>query len=198
MATSDILVSGAWFWYAPEDTAFPDETTIGVGASWGGAWEWVGTTTAPLGMNIATEEFEVDIQQSTVAVLQSITSEEITLSTTLAEMTAENMQLLFGGNITTTAAGVGQKGYTELKAGGRTQRTVYSVGFEVRHTLTDGTLMPLRLFFHRATLALGGDIPFDKGAPSGIPITITVLADTAQATDEQLFVWQKVTAVATG
>ena len=196
MAQADILVSGAWLWLAPEGTASPDETSVIVGASWGGLWYWLGLTTAPLTVNITSEEFEVDVQQLTTAIMQSITSEEITLSTTLAEMNAINLQYLFGGNITTTAPGVAQKGFTELKAGGRTQRTVYKVGFEARHVVA-GVLQPIRLFFHRATLALGGDIPFDKGAVAGVPIEITVLADDSQATDEKIFSYQKVTAAAT-
>lgn len=195
MAQSDIMVSGAWLWYAPEGEGFPDETSIDVGDDWGGNWEWLGLTTAPLTMNLESEEFEVDVQQLTVAVLQSITSEEIVLSTTLAEMTALNLDLLFGGNITVTAAAALQKGYTELKFGGRTQRNVYAVGFEVRHTVL-GVLQPLRLFFYRATFSLGGPIPFDKGAPSAIPVNVTILADDEQLTDEKLGVWQKVTAAA--
>lgn len=197
MAQTDILVSGAWLWYAPEDEPRPDETSIDVGEDWGGNWDWLGLTTTPLTLNLASEEFEVDVQQLSTAILSSITSEEITLTTTLAEQTAAYLELLFGGNITTTAAGASQRGYTELKFGGRTTRTVYSVGFEVIHTIANGTRLPLRLFFHRAQLTLSGDIVYDKGGVAGLPISITVLADDAQATDEKLGVWQKVTAEAT-
>lgn len=197
MATSDILVSGAWLWYAPEDEAFPDETDIDVGEAWGGNWEWLGTTLTPLAMSTETETFEVDVQQFTTPVLQSIISEGVTLTVTLAEQTADILQLLDGGNITTTAAGASQRGYTELRSGGRTQRTVYSAGFEVKHSLPDGTLLPLRLFFHRVTFARAGETAYDKGAAAGIPIEITVLADSAQPAGEALYVWQKVTAEAT-
>lgn len=197
MAQTDILVSGAWLWYAPEDEARPDETTVDVGDDWGGNWEWLGLTTTPLTLNLASEEFEVDVQQLSTAILSSITSEEITLTTTLAEQTAAYLELLFGGNITTTAAGASQRGYTELAFGGRTSRTVYSVGFEVIHTIASGLRLPLRLFFHRAQLTLSGDIVYDKGGVAGLPISITVLADDAQATDEKLGIWQKVTAEAT-
>jgi hypothetical protein len=197
VAASDILVSGAWLWYAPEGEPFPDETTIEVGDDFGGNWEWVGLTLEPLSFATDTETFEVDVQQLTTPVLQSIISEDITLTTTLAEQTAVLLQLLDGGNITTTAAGASQRGYTELRSGGRTQRTVYTVAFEVKHSLPDGTLLPLRLFFHRATFARAGDSSYDKGAAAGIPIQITVLADDTQPAGENLYVWQKVTAEAT-
>lgn len=197
MAQSDILVSGAWLWYAPEGEAFPNDTTVDVGDDWGGNWEWVGLTTEPLTQEVNTTTFEVDVQQLTTPIMQSITEERMTLTTTLAEQTAELLQVLDGGNITVTPAGAGQRGVKELASGGRTTRTTYTVGFEVKHTLTDGTILPLRLFFHRATFARGGGVPYGKGAVSGIPISIEVLADDSQADDEKLYVWQKITAEAT-
>lgn len=194
MAQSDILVSGAWLWYAPEDEPLPDETTIDIGDDWAGNWEWLGLTTEPLTLNLSAEEFELDVQQLSTPILSSITSEVVTLTTTLAEQTAENLALIFGGNITTTAAGAAQRGYTELAFGGRTVRTIYSVGFEVIHTTAAGLRFPLRLFFHRAQISLAGDISYNKAGVAGLPITITVLSDDAQAADEKLGIWQKVTA----
>ena len=197
MATSDILVSGAWLWYAPEGTAFPDPDDIDVGEDWGAAWDWAGLTTEPLTQAVDTTTFEVDVQQSNLPVLQSITSEDMVLTTTLAEQRAELLQLVDGGNIYTTAAGAGQHGIKELRAGGRTQRTVYSVGFETRYALPNGTLVPIRLFFFRATFARGGGVAYDKGAAAGIPIEVTILADTSQDAGEQNYIWQKVTALPT-
>lgn len=195
MAQSDILVSAAWAWYGPEGEPEPDETTIGVGEDWGGNWEWFGLTTTPLTLNLSTTEFSVDVQQLSTPVLSAITSEDYTLATDLAEMTAINLKLLFGGNIVTTPPGAGQAGVTTLRFGGRTARTVYKLGFEAKVPQPDGSLLPLRLFFHRAQFSLGGAIAFDKGAVSAIPLAVKVLADESQPEDEKLAVWQKVTAV---
>lgn len=197
MGAENILVSGAFIWIAPEDTSIPDETTISAGEDWGGAWDYMGLTTAPLTLNSNTTEFSVDVQQLSTPVLSAITSEDLSLNTTLAELTAENLQLVFGGNITTTAAGAAQVAYKELKAGGRTQRAVKMLGFEGKTALTSGTLVPVRWFFHRVQISLGGNMNFDKGAASGIPITIKVLSDDAQAEDEKLFIFQRVSAVQT-
>jgi len=197
MAQSDILVSGAWIWIAPEDTNIPDETTIAAGEDWGGAWDWLGLTTAPLTLNVNTTEFSVDVQQLPTPVLSSITAEDLSLATTLAELTAENLQLVFGGNITTTPAGAAQAGYVELAAGGRTQRAVKMLGFEGKTPLSNGTLVPVRWFFHRVQISLGGNMAFDKGAASGIPITVKVLSDDSQDEDEKLFLFQRITAVQT-
>ncbi len=197
MAQSDILVSGAWLWFGPEGEPEPDDTLVGVGDDWGGNWEWLGLTTTALTLNQTTTEFSVDVQQLSTPVLSAITSEEYTLGTDLAEMTAENLQLLFGGNIVTTAAGAAQTGVIDLRFGGRTQRTVYKVGFETKHALPNGTLLPLRVFFHRAQMSLGGDVAFDKGAVAAIPLSIKVLSDDSQAESEKLAHWQKVFATAT-
>jgi hypothetical protein len=197
MAQSDILVSPAWLWYAPEGEGNPDETTVDVGDDWSGNWTWLGLTTAPLTLSTSSTEFSVDVQQLTTPILSSITSEQVTIKTTLAEQTAENLKLLFGGNISTTSAASGQKGFTELAFGGRTSRTVYKFGFEVKTLLDDGTEEPLRLFFHRGQITQNGDMVFDKGGVAAIPIQITVLSDDSQDTDEKLGVWQKVTAKAT-
>lgn len=197
MAQSDILVSGAWVWIAPEGEGNPDETTISVGEDWGGNWEWLGLTTAPLTLNVNTTEFSVDVQQLSTPVLSAITSEDYTAATTLAELNAENLQLIFGGNITTTPAGAAQAGFSELKFGGRTQRTVYKLGFEAKTPLASGVLVPVRMFFHRTQLSLGGAMNFDKGAASGIPLSIKVLSDDQQSEDEKLAIFQRVTALQT-
>lgn len=197
MAQSDILVSGAWLWFGPEGESDPDETTVGVGDDWGGNWEWLGLTTTALTLNQATTEFSVDVQQLSTPILSAITSEDYTLATDLAEMTAENLQLLFGGNIVTTPAGASQVGVIDLRFGGRTQRTVYKIGFEMKHALADGTLLPLRIFFHRVQMSLGGDIAFDKGAVAAVPLSIKVLSDDSQDENEKLAHWQKVFATVT-
>ena len=162
---NNIIVSPAWLWYAPELEPLPDDTTVEVGDDWGGNWEWVGMTTTPLAQAVATTTFEVDVQQSATPIAQSITEERMTLTTTLAEMTPTLLQLLDGGNLTVTAPGAAQVGKTVLKAGGRTVRATYKVGFETVRVI-NGVRLPLRWFFHRATFSRAGDVPFGKGAVS--------------------------------
>ena len=193
----NIISQPAWLWYAPLDEPNPNPNSIGVGDDWGGNWDWVGLTTEPLVENDETEEFEIEVQQLTSAVLSEITSESKTLTTTLAEQTAILMQLLEGGNITVTAAGASQVGMEELKSGGRTARTRYKVGFETIAVDDDGNRLPLRVFYHIATFSKGGGTSYGKGAVAGVPISIRVYPDTSQATDEQLKHWQRVLAPAT-
>lgn len=195
MAQEDIFVSAAWAYYAPVGTASPPPT-LAAGATWPVAWKFFGLTTTPLTLNLATTEFSVDVQQLSTPILSAITSEDFTLATDLAEMTAVNLQLLFGGNITNVVAASGTPASTTLEFGGRTQRTVYKLGFESRVAQPDGSLLPLRLFFHRVQFSLGGAIAFDKGAASVVPLSVKVLSDDSQAPDEKLAVWQRVTAPA--
>jgi hypothetical protein len=199
MAQSDILVSAAWAYYAPEGTAEPPPT-LAAGAAWPVAWTFFGLTTSPLTLNLSTTEFSVDVQQLSTPVLSAITSEDYTLATDLAEMTAINLQLLFGGNIVTVPPASSIPGSDTLRFGGRTQRAIYKLGFETRlaepGAAPGDPLLPLRLFFHRTQFSLGGAIAFDKGAASAVPLSVKVLADDSQPTDEKLAVWQKVTASA--
>lgn len=193
---TNIIVSPAWLWYGPENEPEPDDTDIDVGDDWGGNWDWVGLTITPLTLGVNTTTFEVDVQQFTTPVAQSITEERMTLGTTLAEINATLLALLDGGNTIVTPAASGQRGKTEHRAGGRTTRTTYKVGFETIRVIADGTRLPMRWFFYRATFSRGGEVPFGKGAVAGIPISIEVLADTTQSEDEKLYLFQQMTAEA--
>lgn len=199
MAAGDprnIISQPAWLWYAPLGEANPNPNSIDVGDDWGGNWNWLGLTTEPLVETDEVTTFDIEVQQLTSAVLEEITGENKTLTTTLAEQTAEIMQLLEGGNITVTPAGVGQVGVTDVKTGGRTARTRYKVGFETIAVDDDGNRLPLRVFYHIATFGKGGGTSYGKGAVAGIPISIRVYPDTTQDPDEQIKHWQRVTAPA--
>lgn len=191
-----IIVSPAWAWYGPEEEPEPDDTDIDVGDDWGGNWDWLGLTTEPLTQEVDTTTFEVEVQQFTTPVAQAITSERMRLTTTLAELTPTLLALVDGGNTTTTPAAVGQRGKVEHRAGGRTERVTYKIGFEVIHVLADGTRLPLRWFFHRGTFSRAGATPFGKGVVAGLPISIEVLADSTQSEDEKLYLYQKMTSEA--
>src|SRR5687767_11402567 len=126
----NIISQPAWTWYGPVGEPNPSPNTIAVGDDWGGNWEWLGLTTEPLVETDDIATFEIEVQQITAPVLEEITGESKTLTTTLAEQTATLIQLLEGGNITVTPAGASQVGMEEVKSGGRTARTRYKVGFE--------------------------------------------------------------------
>lgn len=193
MATENILVGYAKIWYAPVGTAFPDETTIGYGTAWGGAWTYLGDTLEPLELAVDRETFEVEIQQSNSPVKQSITKQTINLNTTLAEHTVVNLQLAFLGTASSTASGSGQKPYSQLAFGGETAPDVYAWGFEVLYQTSANVNEPVRYLFWKGSLSLNGNISFDKGAAAGIPVSIIMLADTTKPSGIQTGYVQQVT-----
>lgn len=193
MAVENILIGYAKIWYAPVGTSFPDETSVAYGASWGASWTYLGDTLEPLTLNVDRNVFDVEIQQSNVPVKQSITKQTIALKTTLAEHTITNLQLAFLGTASSTASGASQKPYSQLQFGGETNPSYYAFGFEALYQTSANSNQPVRYLFWKGSLTLDGNINFDKGAAAGIPINITVLADTSKPTGFQTGIIQQVT-----
>lgn len=185
MATQDIVIGYAKIYYSAVGTSLPDETTVAYGGSWPVGWSYLGDTTEPLTMAVDREVFDVEIQQSNSPVKQSITKQNITLKTTLAEHTITTLQLVFLGTASSTASGSGQKPYSQLIFGGETSPAIYQWGFEALYQTSTNANEPLRYFFWKGSVSLDGDIPFDKGAVAGVPVMITVLADTTKAAGQQ-------------
>lgn len=199
MAVADILVSPVNIYYAPYGEAIPDETSIDYDEAWGGNWTNLGFTTAPLTMQWDEELFELELEQLTNPVKGMKTKEGLMFETTLAELTAANLKLALGSTstISTTAAGAGQKGYSQFAFGGEVNLPVYAFGFEGFTLDANNNKLPKRIFVYRASFSLGGNLEFTKRAAAGIPLRIRAWADTTQTAGQQLAIFQSVTAVAT-
>jgi hypothetical protein len=116
------------------------------------------------------------------------------IETTLAELTAANLNLLMDGVVTTTAAGAAVRGSEILKAGGKTSITEYAWGFEGLYKL-DGTIqLPIRVFFYKGVATLNGQLQFGKRVAAGLPIQITALLDSTKTLGQQMIEIQKMTA----
>lgn len=199
MAVTDILISPVNIYYAPYGATVPDETSIDFDEAWGGTWVNLGYTTAPLTMQFDEEVFELELEQLTNPVKGMKVKENMVFETTLGELTAANLKLALGSTstITTTAAGAGQKGYQEFGFGGEVNLPVYAFGFEGFTLDTSNNKLPKRIFVHRASFSLGGNLEFTKRAVAGIPLRIRAWADTTKTAGAQLATFQSVTAVAT-
>ena len=193
MTTENILIGYAKIWYAPVGEAFPDETGVAYGVAWGGNWAYLGDTTEPLTLAVDRTVFDVNIQQSNVPVKQSITQQTINLQTTLAEHTITALQLVFLGTPSSAASSTNQRAYSQLTFGGETAPALYAWGFEALYKTAANVSLPVRYLFYKGSLTLNGNIPFDKGAVAGIPVQITVLADTTKAIGAQTGIIQQVT-----
>lgn len=198
-SASDILVAEANILYAPKGTAFPDETSVDWNdfASWHANWVHLGYTSEPARMGYTYDTFELEVEQTTQPVIQRKVRERFTIDFVLAQFDGDNLALVTGGANVDTAAGAGQKAWSQVKAGGDTNLNEYLFAIEGYRPDSGNTKQPVRIFVHRATLRLNGNIQFSKNAGTTVPVQITGLADTSKTVGEQLFEAHIVTAPAT-
>ena len=197
-SAGNILKSGAAIWYAPVGEARPDETTVNAGAAWGGNWARVGFTKAPLAFKFSQEitRFMTEEMLGPVAVRKI--GQGLELETVLAEITADYMNLVTGGQSTVaaTAAGASQKGYSQFNMSNSARITSYAIGFEGVQWDSADVQLPLRIFLDNAFFILNGDLEFSKKNDdyTGVPLRVVSLTPTES---DFLFTWQQVTAPAT-
>lgn len=178
---SNILKSGAIAYIAPESTAFPDETTIAAGVSWGASWARLGFTKEPLKLAYEAEHHDIEVEEFLGAVGRKKIGEKAMIETVLSELIADYLKYATDGTVTTTAAGAAQKAFSELLIGNDSEKTVYTLGFEgVRYNAT-GVALPQRFGFYRCTLTLNGELQFSRRDDdhTGVPLQAQALANTS-------------------
>lgn len=196
---ANILKTGAVLWYAPTGETVPDETSVAFGGAWGGNWARVGYTKEPLALIYTDTRHSIKVQEVLGVVREFRIEEDAMLETVLAELTGAYLQLAAGGQgtLASTAAGAGQKAYEQITLGGEEEITEKSWGFEGIYLDASGNDFPVRVFVHKGTAKINGNIEFSKKSDDyvGIPIQIHVLADTSSS--DRMFTFQRVTAAAT-
>lgn len=199
MAVEDIMIGPVRIFSADLGTALPDESTVGYGDDWPVGWTELGFTEegTPLSMNQERELHEASAQQVTGPLKRRVTSERVTLETTVIEINSSNWLLAYGGTKTTTPAGVGQVGFDEIKKGSDFFVEEKMWAFEGMRVDANGNKLPLRMFLHKATAVVGGALQFGKATTSGIALRVEALQDPSQAPGEEFYVVHIVTAPAT-
>ncbi len=194
MSVSDILMSPAKIYYAPTGTALPNPNSVGYGTAWGGSWVDLGYTLTPITVGYKQDTFQLEVEQITLPVKGLITKEEVSIETTLAEISAANMALAFGGQVGTTGAGTSQVALEELKSGGSSSITYYAWGLEGLYVDSSNNQLPVRILIYRGSATLNGNLTFSKKQAVGIPLQIMAWADTTKTAGQQLWAFQKTTA----
>jgi hypothetical protein len=194
MAVADILLSPAKIYYAATGTALPNPNSVAYGTAWGGTWADLGYTLTPITVGYSQDIFKLEVEQVTLPLKGLITMEEVTIETTLAEITAANMALAFGGSVGTTAATTAQVALEELKSGGSPSISYYAWGLEGLYVDASNNQLPVRMLIYRGSATLNGSLQFSKKAAVGIPLSITAWADTTKTAGQQLWTFQKTTA----
>lgn len=193
-AVGDILTAGATMWKAPLGEPFPDETSVPKGADWGGNWDQLTVLSDPLTLEYSEVMTEAHEQDSLSKVEAWITEERHTLRSATMRITGDLLALLMRGTNTDTAAGGSQKAFSQVVGGGNPIITKYAIGFEgYRPDDTDGTLQPVRWFYHKASFHFDRGFTLSKDDKTRIPFVIHTYADTSQSDGEQLFVYDIVT-----
>ncbi|MBK8987383.1 MAG: hypothetical protein IPM39_15120 [Chloroflexi bacterium] len=198
MSTADIIIGPARVFHAAVGTVLPADS-LAYGAAWTSptGWTEIGLTKTPITMNRDLTTVDVMVEQSTLPVKRVATEEKVAFETTLAEITADLLQLAMGGTVTDTAAGASQVGKEELVAGGAAILPEYTWAIEGLYETAAGVKFPIRLQIYRATVVLNGELQFGKADATGIPLRIDALGDLTKAVGAQLFKFVKVLAAAT-
>lgn len=188
---ADIMHGPVVLHRAPVGTT-PPADSVGLGGAWPAGWVAFGFTKEPLSANYEFGEDEITVQEALTAVKRFKTKEDLTLKTTLAELTPANMAIATSGTATTTAAGVGQHGKDELVVGGESVIDEYAWGFEGTYTDSVGVTFPVRLFVWKGTAKMSGVQEHSKSDYPGIPIEVKALADLSKAVGQQLYKFQRI------
>jgi hypothetical protein len=197
-SSSDVLVTEANILYAPTGTTLPDETSVAwkTFSGWAAGWVHLGYTAEASQMGLTYQTFDFFVEQATQPIIRRKTSEVLTLTISLAQFTGANLALVTGGTLTSTAAGASQKAYDKIIAGGDSNIPEYLVALEGYRPDSAGTKQPVRIFLHRCTITLNGNVQFAKAGGTVMPVTISAIADTTKAVGAQLFETHIVTAPA--
>lgn len=196
-SVTNVLKTGAALWYAPTGESKPDETSVAYGGSWGGNWARVGYTKEPLTLAYESEEVDVEVEEVLAPIKRFRISESLTVETVLAELTAAYLQLAASNQdtVSETEQGASQDAYEETGLGGEVVLTEKAWGFEGLFIDSDGNEQPVRIFVHKGTAMINGELEFSQKTDDypGIPIQIKALADTTQSEGQELMLWQRVT-----
>lgn len=118
-------------WISGSPATLPADT-VALGTPWGGAWADLGGTDQGFRVKVSTKTSEITIEEQSTPVDILADGKTITVSGTLAEDTMQVMRWSYGGGVlTTTAAGTGQIGKTELTL--QDDLDKWAIGIEVKN-----------------------------------------------------------------
>lgn len=109
VSSEDIILAPAWLWIGTYGTAVvptSDNFTVAPTAN----WVCLGSTSDAVVLKIEEETKQIEVQQSLTAVASRTTARKISVSTTLAQSTYENIAYALNGG--SVASGSGYRSFT--------------------------------------------------------------------------------------
>lgn len=174
MAYEYILVGSGQVWIAPEGTTFPtpDQTPPVADAAWSPLGEFDGGVQIahPQTIDEHRTDLETGIQKGTRS------SEDLTISVSLADQTLENFATMINGEtVTDTAAASGTKGFREFGLYRGMTVVTYALVFQGNSPYLDAEI--LRYLVPRGYF--GGDMgrSFVKNTKTLIPVEFHAMVD---------------------
>jgi len=196
MAVADIIVTPCKIYHSALGLTLPADS-LAYGGTWPAGWTQLGLTKAPLSVDYNREPVYAEIQESLSDIPRGYKKEALTIETVLAELTLANLNLAWGGEYSTTAAGAGQVAKEELLGGDDVNPLIKQWGFEGLFVSAAGASHPIRFFVSSVMAEVGGKLEFGKADTTGVPLRIMGYSDFTKAAGQRLFKWQKVTGPAT-
>lgn len=145
---------------APVGTTMPTDTVAALNA----AFVELGYTETGPSMNVDTSKESFTPWQTQMPVREQVTGQMVTAAFTLWQRNAATLKLAFGGG---TVTGTTTRVYTPPSTA-----TVNEGAFIFE--IEDGAIKD-RYLIQRASIAIGGEVMFNKDAVTGYPIEITYL-----------------------
>lgn len=168
----DVWVGMGEFFVAPLGTPLPEDFDSHLALT--APWVNVGYTADGLTKDYSTDQTEIEVDQEVDPIRTIVTKRNITLATNLAQVTAENMVLAFGGGTVTpmdpdTTPGSGDEydEYTPPEVGEDQEIMLIFDGQDIVGEVT----RKIRVIVQSAKREGTSSIQFKKGDKAGISVT---------------------------
>lgn len=190
ITSANVLYGSARLLIAPLGTALPTVATTGA-ITWPAAWKECGATDKGTELQYSPSYTDVKVDESASPIGKILTTEKITISTALAEMTMTNLaNAIAATTMTATAPGVGTAGTEEVDLGSGTVKYCM-VGLEG----VSPKQLPRYIVGYKALASAAVKLAFARTTPGNIPLSLELQADTTKALGQQLCKIVDITAV---
>ena len=163
----NMMQDGATLYRAPVGTDLPPKKS-----TWPvQGWTEFGYTIAPFVTTRNTERSDLEVEQEDLPIDSTISSDNVSSSTTLAELTPEHLAMAFNGTIDDSDPDV-----VDIYVGSTDTEPEYMIAAVGKRL--DGKRMETYLF--RTKVEMSGDMQYSRNDPTGIPITFLTYADTSR------------------